>query len=54
MDASWLYWYGLISYSAIEARFKEVARVDLRGPPAQLPDLVQARGKAQNGLQTDL
>jgi len=26
----------------------------LRGSLAQLPDLVQARGKAQNGLQTDL
>ena len=33
-------------------RFKEGARVDLRWPPAQLPDLVQTRGKAQNGLHT--
>ncbi len=44
------YRHGLISYSAIEARFKEVARVDLGWPPAQLPDLVQTRWKAQNGL----
>ncbi len=31
-----------------------MARVDLRWSPAQLPDLVQTRGKAQNGLHTHL
>ena len=34
-----------------EALLEERA-VDLRWPPAQLPDLVQTRGKAQNGLHT--
>ena len=39
-------------------RFREALlekrAVDLRWPQAQLPDLVQTRGKAQNGLHTHL
>ncbi len=52
MVVSWSYRPGLISLNALEKRFKEGARVDLRWSPAQLPDLVQTRGKAQNGLHT--
>jgi hypothetical protein len=54
MDVSWMYQPGLISESAIEKRFEEVVRVDLRWSPAQLPDLVRTPGKAQNGLHTHL
>jgi hypothetical protein len=54
MVVSWSYRPDLISYSAVEKRFKEVAGVDLRWFPAQLPDLVEKRRKAQNGLHTHL
>ena len=50
MDASWLYRPALVFLRRALVNAGARALVNLRWPPAQLPDLVQARRRAQNGL----